>query len=112
MDYPKEAAALARCVGTEEIYAERWELYVNGVELANAYSELTDAAEQRNRFEQCAEKRASRNQVIYPIDEVFLEALSHISEAGGAALGVDRLLLWLLDKDTLDEVLPFREVWT
>ena len=111
MDYPKEAAALARCVGTKEIHAERWELYVNGVELANAYSELTDPEEQRNRFEQWVEKRASRNQVIYPIDEAFLEALSHISAAGGAALGVDRLLLWLLDKDTLDDVLPFREVW-
>ncbi len=111
MDYPKEAAALARCVGKEEMHAERWELYINGVEMANAYSELTDPQEQRNRFEQCADKRVNRNQVIYPIDEAFLEALSHISTAGGAALGVDRVLLWLLGKDTLDDVLPFREVW-
>lgn len=111
IDYPKEAAALARCVGTEEMYAERWELYIKGVEMANAYSELTDPQEQRNRFERCADKRASRNQEIYPIDEAFLEALPRISTAGGTALGVDRFLLWLEDKDTLDDVLPFREVW-
>ena len=111
LDYPKEVAALARCVGTKEMYAERWELYIKGVEMANAYSELTDPQEQRTRFEQCADNRASRNKEIYPIDEAFLDALPRISTAGGTALGIDRLLLWLDDKDTLDDVLPFREVW-
>ena len=79
--------------------------------MANAYSELTDPQEQRTRFEQCADNRASRNKEIYPIDEAFLDALPRISTAGGTALGIDRLLLWLDDKDTLDDVLPFREVW-
>ena len=64
------------------MYAERWELYIKGVEMANAYSELTDPQEQRNRFEQCADKRASRNQEIYPIDEVFGSVTPYLNSGG------------------------------
>ncbi len=107
-DYPPEAAALARCVGEKNRYAERWELYLDGIEIANAYSELTDSKEQRKRFEQCGIRRKKNKQEVYPIDEEFLQSLNKIPRAGGAALGIDRLLMWLMQKESLDNVIPFR----
>jgi len=109
MDYPVEAAALSRC--HPDGHAERWELYLDGVEVANAYSELRDRAEQRRRFEAWGETRAARGQAVYALDEAFIEAVGRLPETGGAALGLDRLLMWLTGADGLDEVLPFREVW-
>ncbi|OUX37342.1 MAG: hypothetical protein CBE26_03335 [Kiritimatiellaceae bacterium TMED266] len=109
MDYPVEAAALSRC--HSDGYAERWELYLDGIEIANAYSELTDSVEQRLRFEAWGEKRAARGQTVYALDESFIEAVGNMPETGGAALGLDRLLMWLTGAKALDEVLPFREVW-
>lgn len=108
-DYPAEAAALARLKPENPRLAERWELYLDGVELANAYSELTDPDEQRRRFETCARQRAALGKPVYPIDETFLVALGRMPAAGGAALGVDRLLMLLAGADSLDAVLPFRE---
>ena len=85
-------------------------LFVNGKELANAYSELTDAAAQRARFEQCARERAARGAEVYPLDEDFLAALdSGLPPCAGIALGVDRLAMILAGADTLDPVLAFRE---
>lgn len=110
LDYPAPAAALARLKPGDPRRAERWELYLDGVEIANAYSELTDAAAQRARFEQCARERAARGAEVYPLDEDFLAALdSGLPPCAGIALGVDRLAMILAGADTLDPVLAFRE---
>ncbi|MGD9782217.1 MAG: EF-P lysine aminoacylase EpmA [Kiritimatiellia bacterium] len=108
IDYPAPLAALARRKPDDPLRAERWELYLGGVELANAYSELADPAEQRARFEEANAQRQKRGAKPYPIDEVFLAALAHMPPSGGIALGVDRLLMILADADSLDAVLPFR----
>lgn len=108
-DYPAPAAALARRKPSDPRVAERWELYIGGLELANAYSELTDPAEQRTRFEACARERRALGKDVYPLDEAFLGALATMPPAGGIALGVDRLAMLFADAATLDEVMAFRE---
>jgi elongation factor P--(R)-beta-lysine ligase len=108
-DYPAEAAALARRKPGRPEVAERWELYIGGLELANAYSELTDPAEQRARFESCAEERKRMGKPVYPMDEDFLAALARMPASGGIALGVDRLVMLLANAASLDEVMAFRE---
>jgi len=107
-DYPVDAAALSRLKPDNPLLAERWELYISGIELANAYSELTDASEQRRRFEACAAQRELRGKDVYPLDEKFLLALAQMPPSGGAALGVDRLLMLMEGQAALDGVLPFR----
>jgi lysyl-tRNA synthetase class 2 len=108
-DYPAEAAALARRKPGHPEVAERWELFIGGLELANAYSELTDPAEQRMRFEACAAARRRLGKDVYPLDEDFLSALAAMPPSGGIALGVDRLAMLLADAATLDDVMAFRE---
>jgi lysyl-tRNA synthetase class 2 len=109
-DYPAEAAALSRRKKDRPEVAERWELYVDGLELANAYSELTDAGEQRARFEACVGQRRELGREVYPLDQDFLQALeSGLPSCGGIALGVDRLVMLLSGADSLDEVIAFRE---
>ncbi len=111
MDYPAPAAALARRKPGDEAVAERWELYLQGVEIANAFSELTDPVEQRTRFEGWAAERRAEGRTVYPLDEAFLAALdAGMPASGGIALGVDRLVMVLAGKHTLDEVMAFREV--
>lgn len=107
-DYPVEAAALSRRKPGNPLVAERWELYIDGVELANAYSELTDPVEQRLRFEECAQQRRNFGKEAYPIDEEFIQAVSAMPPSGGVALGVDRLLMKMSGDRTLDRMLPFR----
>ena len=107
-DYPVEAAALSRSKPGHPLVAERWELYINGVELANAYSELTDPAEQRRRFEACARQRLALGKEAYAVDEAFIAAVGSMPPSAGVALGVDRLLMLLMGADSLDAVLPFR----
>ncbi|MDF7823499.1 EF-P lysine aminoacylase EpmA [Pontiellaceae bacterium B12227] len=107
-DYPVEAAALSRCRPGDPLRAERWELYMDGVEIANAYSELTDPVEQRLRFEACAQQRIALGKEAYEIDEAFLQALEKMPPSGGIALGVDRLLMLIAEATSLDAVLPFR----
>ena len=93
MDYPPQAASLARVRGD---VAERWELYLNGVELANCFSELCDPDEQRRRFVAAREERRALGEADYPLDEAFLSALGAIGSAAGVALGIDRLAMALL----------------
>ncbi len=108
MDFPAEAAALARCRPGPPPVAERWELYVAGVELANAFGELTDATEQRRRFEVAAAQRAARGQPVYPLDEAFLAALEKgMPDCAGVALGVDRLAMLLAGADSIGAVRAF-----
>jgi lysyl-tRNA synthetase class 2 len=109
LDYPAAAAALARRKPADPRVAERWELYIGGLELANAFSELTDPAEQRARFEACAAERRALGKPVYPLDEEFLAALADgLPPAAGIALGVDRLVMLLAGAPSLDHVLPFR----
>jgi len=107
-DYPADAAALSRRKPDDPLVAERWELYLNGIELANAYSELTDPVEQRRRFTDCAQQRKERGKEVYPIDDAFIESLASMPPSGGVALGVDRLLMILSGESSLDRLLPFR----
>lgn len=110
MDYPEQQAALARIRRGNPPTAERWELYIGGLELANAFTELTNPIEQRRRFNECAEQRRAAGKSVYPLDEKFLAALEYgLPPCAGAALGVDRLLMLLADAASLDETLPFRE---
>ena len=108
LDYPVEAAALSRRKPGNPLVAERWELYIHGIELANAYSELTDPVEQRARFEACAQQRRAMGKEVYPVSEDFLQALGKMPPSGGVALGVDRLLMLIAGRSSLDSVLPFR----
>ncbi len=110
IDYPAEAAALSRRSADDTKVAERWELYLGGVELANAFSELTDAEEQRQRFEECAAKRAKAGSDVYPIDRPFLAALEQgMPPSGGIALGVDRLVMLLANVQNIQQVRPFSD---
>ena len=109
-DYPPSQAALARLRrepdGTR--VAERLELYMDGLELANGFAELTDASEQRRRFEQDLVERARLGLDAVPLDEPFLAALAAGMPAGaGVALGIDRLLMLHLGASRIDEVLAF-----
>lgn len=110
MDYPAPAAALSRLKPGNERAAERWELYINGVEIANAFSELTDPMEQRRRFEDCARERHDAGRPVYELDEAFLSALElGLPPSGGVALGIDRLVMVLAGKSSLNDVMAFRE---
>ncbi|MBI2552189.1 EF-P lysine aminoacylase GenX [Candidatus Uhrbacteria bacterium] len=93
--------------GGEGQVAERFEVYIAGMELANAFSELTDAQEQRVRFlsEQKLRKNLGKEQI--PLDEDFLEAVGHLPPSAGIALGVDRLVMLLTNAKTIEEVLAF-----
>ena len=101
MDYPPQAASLSRLRGD---VAERWELYVDGMELANAFSELVDPDEQRRRFDLAREERRQLGEADYPIDEEFLESLSCMPPSAGVALGVDRLVMLVCSAETISAV--------
>ncbi|WP_145020473.1 EF-P lysine aminoacylase EpmA [Geobacter argillaceus] len=106
-DYPAQHSALARLSASDPTVAERFELYVGGLELANAFSELTDPVEQRHRFACAAADRADRKRTAYPLPEPFLNELAAMPTAAGIALGIDRLVMVLLDAATIDEVVAF-----
>ncbi len=106
-DYPAERSALARLSPDDPRVAERFELYICGVELANAFSELTDPVEQRQRFEAEAADRAARQRSGYPLPEPFLNELATMPPSAGIALGVDRLVMVLLDAAAIDDVVSF-----
>jgi lysyl-tRNA synthetase class 2 len=105
--YPAVEAALARRTVDDPRVAERFELYVCGVELANAFGELTDAAEQRRRFELEMAEKARVHGERYPIDEDFLAALAAMPPASGIALGFDRLVMLATGAARIDQV-----IWT
>lgn len=107
MDYPAACGALARKKPGAPHVAERFELYICGLELCNAFSELTDPVEQRRRFEAENQQRQTRGQAPYPMPEPFLEALSRMPAAAGNALGIDRLVMLLADTDRIDDVVTF-----
>ena len=87
--------------------AERFELYAGGLELANAFSELTDPAEQRRRFRREAALREESGATSYPLPEPFLQDLERLPEAAGIALGVDRVVMLLTGAERIDQVVAF-----
>lgn len=107
-DYPASAAALARIRAEDPPVAERFELYLDGIELANGFQELTDAAEQRGRFERDRTARRELGLADIPMDERLVAALAHgLPECSGVALGFDRLVMLAAEAATISEVLAF-----
>ena len=103
-EYPSCEAALARVCAHDKRVAERFELYAAGVELANGFGELTDATEQRRRFEEEMEIKERTYGERYPIDEELLRALTIMPEASGVALGMDRLIMLATGATGIDQV--------
>jgi lysyl-tRNA synthetase class 2 len=106
-DYPAEWRAMARLRQEDQSVAERFELYIGGLELANAFSELIDPEEQRKHFLKENENRHALGKPNYPSPEKFLEELGSMPPSAGIALGVDRLVMVLLNVSTIDEVVAF-----
>ncbi|MDQ1334611.1 MAG: elongation factor P--(R)-beta-lysine ligase [Thermodesulfobacteriota bacterium] len=106
-DYPAPLAALARLKPGNTTVAERFEIYLAGVEIANGFSELNDPNEQRARFEAERRQRAAAGKEGYPLPERFLQSLEDMPEAAGIALGVDRLAMVFCDASHIDQVVSF-----
>jgi lysyl-tRNA synthetase class 2 len=106
-DWPASMAALARIRKDDPRWAERFELYAAGLELANGFAELNDGAEQRRRLIDEQEQRRRLGRPVYPLDERFLAAVGRMPDAGGVALGLDRLLMLLTGAARIREVLLF-----
>ena len=103
-EYPAPEAALARARSADPRVAERFEVYACGVELANGFGELTNAAEQRRRFEAAMAEKLRRYGERYPLDEEFLCAVAEMPEASGVALGFDRLVMLASGAVRIDQV--------
>jgi lysyl-tRNA synthetase class 2 len=109
-EYPTSQASLARKKPGDPRVAERFELYVAGVELCNGFGELTDPTEQRARFERDRAERARRAKPVYPIDERFLAALAAgLPECAGNAIGFDRLVALTCGKRAIEDVIAFTD---
>jgi elongation factor P--(R)-beta-lysine ligase len=108
-DWPRPLCALARPKPGDPRVVERFEVYAAGLELCNAFGELTDVAEQRRRLEADLAERRRRRLPEYPIDEKFLDALAAMPPSAGIALGVDRLAMLLLGVADIREVLAFAD---
>lgn len=106
-DYPSELASLAKLKGGEESVAERFELYISGLEMANGFSELTDSVEQRSRFlaEIALIKENSGRNLQMP--DTFLEDIGHIGRAAGIAFGLDRLTMLILGENDINRAVSF-----
>ncbi len=104
-EYPAPEAALARTKPDDPRVAERFEMFVCGVELANGFGELTDANEQRRRFAAAMTEKQRLYGERYPLDEQFLAALALMPEASGCALGLDRLVMLATGAGRIDQVL-------
>jgi lysyl-tRNA synthetase class 2 len=107
VDWPAPLAALARLRTGDPRVAERFELYAGGLELANGFSELADAAEQRRRLVAEQEERRRLGRPVFPLDERFLEAVGRMPPSGGVAVGFDRLLMLLVGAASISDVLLF-----
>ncbi len=107
-DYPAQMAALARLKRNQPWLAERFELYAGGLELCNGYGELTDAREQRDRFDVQRAARSRLGRQVPDLDERFLAALEEgLPQCSGCALGVDRLVMFVCAKESIEQVMAF-----
>ncbi len=108
MDYPASQAALARISSYDKNVAERFELYIEGVEIANGFQELSDPEEQEERFIAEQEQRKKIGKMDIPYDKNFIAAMNQgLPDCSGVALGLDRLMMFALEFDSIDKVLPF-----
>lgn len=113
-DFPAQMAALAKKKANDPRFAERFEVFVAGLELGDAYSELTDWKEQEDRFKNESKERMRLGKIDYPYDRDFIAALkSGLPKCAGLALGVDRLIMLFANTATIDEILffPAKEMW-
>lgn len=108
-DYPASRGALAKLKLNNTSIAQRFELYISGLELCNAFTELTDPDEQRIRFEKEHKELIKSGKQPYPMPHRFLESLETMPEASGNALGIDRLVMLFADTATIDEVVAFTQ---
>jgi len=106
-DYPVELGALARSKRENSALAERFEIYIAGLELANGFSELTDQSEQQKRFETELQLIKKQGQTVTELPQKYLSSLPKMPDSAGIALGVDRLAMVLLDAETIDQVVSF-----
>ena len=108
-DFPSEMASLAKIKIDEDGFqvAARFELYINGLELANAYDELADSTEQSRRFSSDNSERQQRGLAVVPMDQHLIAALDHFPPCAGIALGLDRLLMVILETTRIDQVISF-----
>jgi lysyl-tRNA synthetase class 2 len=109
IDYPASQASLARLKPGNPSVAERAEVFIGGLELANAYSELTNRKEQEKRFREAIEQIKRERGHHMPLPQKFLDAIKNLPECGGIALGIDRLVMLFCNADSIDEVLAFTE---
>jgi elongation factor P--(R)-beta-lysine ligase len=106
-EYPAEHASLARLKPGDPAVAERFELYIGGLELCNGFSELNDPAEQRRRFHAAQERLRAAAKPVHPLPEKFLTALADMPAAAGNAMGIDRLAMLFCDAAAIDDVVAF-----
>jgi lysyl-tRNA synthetase class 2 len=106
-DYPAALGSLARLKPGDAAVAERAEVFIGGLELANAYSELTDAAEQARRFREAIEQIRKERHQKTALPQRFLESVTHLPPCGGVALGVDRLVMLFCNASSIDDVMAF-----
>ena len=110
-DFPASQAALARIRRDDPPVAERFEIFWRGIELANGFHELTDAGEQRRRFESDRARRTAEGRASPPYDARLIEAMEHgLPDCAGVAIGVDRLLMLLLDLPSIGDVIAFDDL--
>ena len=112
-DYPIEVSPLAKSKVDNENIADRFELYIGGLEFANGYSELNDPIEQKKRFEEQTKQKELGNEEIASFDKEFLEALEYgMPPAGGLGIGIDRLIMLFTGQNSIKEVIAFPQLKT
>lgn len=114
-DFPASQASLSKKKESDPRFAERFEFYVAGIEMGNAFSELTDAEEQLKRFEIEKAERLVLGKTMYDIDQDYIEAIrARLPPTGGIAVGIDRIAMFFADAPSIEDVLvfPARELWT
>jgi lysyl-tRNA synthetase class 2 len=111
MNHPSDISPLARRLKEDPDFSERFELFINGWEMANAFTELTDPRQQLENFQSQAESRAKGNEEAHPVDEDFVNALEcGLPPTGGLGIGIDRIVMVLTNSASIKDVLFFPQM--